>query len=108
MPDRFLGSGNNRHSGRYRHLTPCHLVPEPSLHLGRGSYESNPSLLALLGECRVLGKETVARMDSIDFHVFGQGDDLVDPEVGFDRTFPLADQVSLICLVPMEGKLVLL
>lgn len=47
-------------------------------------------------------------MDGVDIGFDRQGDDLVDAQVGVDGCLAFADQIRLVGLVAMQGKLVLL
>jgi len=77
------------------------------LSLGGGADEGDPRCFAALGKLGILRKEAVTGMDGIHIRLDGQGDDLVNPQVGIDGRLPLADQVRLVRLVTMQRKLVL-
>ncbi len=69
--------------------------------------ERDPGLLAGGGQVGVLGQEAVARVDRVRAALLGDPDDLRDVEVGPHGRTPLADEVRLVRLDPVDAVAVL-
>jgi hypothetical protein len=63
--------------------------------------EGDPRGAALLRELGVLRQESVAGVDRVHLGTFGDLQDLVDAEVGSNRSLALAHHVGLVRLVPV-------
>jgi len=105
--DGVLRPWNDLHTRSHGSLAAGHLVPEGTHHVGAGADECYARCLAALGKLGILREEAVTGMDGIHIRLDGQGDDLVNPQVGVDGCLPLADQIRLVRLVAMQRKLVL-
>jgi hypothetical protein len=70
--------------------------------------EGDPRLIAGIDEIRVLGQETIARMNRIRPRHPCDPDDLGDAQIGPDGRHPLADPVGLVRLEAVKAQLVFL
>ena len=100
--------GHHRHAGGHRQLACRDLVAEAAHDLRRRADEGDAGCGAGLGEFRVLGQETVARVDRIRPRLARHADDVLDVEVGLDGALALPDQVALVGLHPVQRKAIFL
>ncbi len=83
------------------------LVAGQLQHLRRRADERDACVFGGPGQVRVLGQESVARVDCVGTRLFGDTDDFVHVEVGTDRMALLADQVRLISLLAVDRVTIL-
>ena len=74
-----------RHFGLAGHLAGLGLVAQQAHGVVRRPDELDLGVPALVCELRILGQETVARMDGIDVGHFGRRDDTVGPQIALRR-----------------------
>ena len=83
------------------------LVARQLQHVGARTDEGDARLGARCGQLGVLGEETVSGVHGIGAGVFGDADDLLDRQVGADRTARLTDLVGLVGLQSMRRVAIL-
>ena len=84
------------------------LIAEQFEQLGAGPDEGDAGLLAGARQRRILGQESIARMDGIDALFARQSHDALHVEIGFHRTLALADQVGFVGFEAVQGQAVFL
>src|SRR5580704_794716 len=83
---------DSRRAGHHRHASGGHraagliFFAHHAQQIGRGADEGDVRSLADLGEIRILGKKSVARMDCVDVGDFSRADHLRDVQVALART----------------------
>jgi len=84
--DLTVRAGNNGHTHPPGKLARGDLVTQKLHRLRRRSDEGDPAFAAYLGKVRVLGEETITRMDRLDIGYFGGTYDTGDIEIALGRT----------------------
>ena len=90
---------------RFRAAT---LLPRVRMVSGVGPTKTMPAAAARLGEFRILGQESVARMNGVDASLPRYAQDVIDRQIGFDRTFIPPNEVRFVRFRPMQRKAILL
>jgi hypothetical protein len=102
-----VATRQNGNAGLLADFSGSELISQLLEDLHSGSHKSDPRLRACPRECRILGKEAVARMDGIDFMTAGQSHDPGNIEIGTDRLTGFADRVGFIGLEPVQREPIL-
>jgi hypothetical protein len=106
--DRFLRARNSWNARFQGNLAAGYFIAETSLNIRCRPDKCDSGTLTGFGKISIFRKKTVARMDRVDILLARQVDNLIDPQIGFDRPLPLAHQISLVSLVAMQRQAILL
>ncbi len=106
--NRLFRSGQGGHTDLLRQRARRRLVAHHLEQFGTRTDEGDSRLGTGAGKLRVLGQETVTRMNHIHTLFLRQRDDALDVEVRADRPFAFADQVGFVRLETMDGKTIFL
>ena len=96
VPEGHVGAGNGGHAAGVGDGLGGELVAHLGQDLGRGADKGDPGVLAGLGEGGIFRQEPVAGMNGVHVAPLGQVDDGVDVQIGAQRAFVFADQISLV------------
>ena len=105
---RLARAGYDGHAAADGYLLGLELVAHLGQHVARRADELYARVLAGLGEGRVLAQEAVAGVDGVHAALLGEGDYLVNGEVGAQRAQVLAYEIGLVRLRAEEVHHVLL
>ena len=87
---------HHRHIGSHCRIARRHLIPQRAHDLGRRADEDDPVAGASLGKIGIFGQKTITGMNRIDLCFSGDANDVLDIEVGRDRLFAFADQITFV------------
>ena len=105
--DREVCSWYNWNAGLDSCLSCCNLVTKGSLLLCGWSDKYNSCLFTSLGEIRVLGKESVSRMDGIYILLKCKLDNLINSKISINRALSLSYKVGFVCFSSVKRQPVL-
>ena len=102
-----FGRGDDGHASLDGNTPRAGLVAKGPHRFRLGSDKGDPRLFAGFDQFGVLGQQTITGMDRIRPALARHANDLVNAEIGGNRSQPFADQISFVRLETVQAQLVL-